>query len=77
MALYAAFVGVDKHRDLGIRDLAGARRDATALWALFGDTLPDDGPVSTCPARLNSSLITHHRARRSEVGEERASGSGY
>lgn len=40
MALYSAFVGIDKHRDLGIRDLTGARRDATALWALFGDTLP-------------------------------------
>lgn len=40
MALYSAFVGVDKHRDLSIRDLTGARRDATALWALFGDTLP-------------------------------------
>lgn len=40
MAIYSAFVGVDKHRDLGIRDLTGARRDATALWALFTDTLP-------------------------------------
>jgi replicative superfamily II helicase len=40
MALYSTFVGVDRHRDLGIRDLTGARRDATALWALFSDTLP-------------------------------------
>lgn len=39
--LRAAFIGIDKHRDLRIRDLIGARRDATALWALFCDTLPD------------------------------------
>ena len=39
--LRAAFIGIDKHRDLRIRDLTGARRDATALWALFRDTLPD------------------------------------
>src|ERR1051325_6093616 len=40
MGPYAAFVGADKHRDIAIRDLTGARRDATALWALFCDTLP-------------------------------------
>ena len=41
MALRAAFIGVDHYRDLQIRDLAGARRDATALWALFSDTVPN------------------------------------
>lgn len=41
MALYSAFIGVDKHRDLNGRDLTGARRDATALWALFSDSIPD------------------------------------
>jgi replicative superfamily II helicase len=41
MALYSAFIGVDKHRDLSVRDLTGARRDATALWALFSDSIPD------------------------------------
>src|SRR5262245_23009874 len=40
MAIRAAFIGIDKHADAAIRDLAGARRDATALWALFSDSLP-------------------------------------
>lgn len=40
MALLASFIGVDKYVDMGIRDLNGARRDATALWALFSDTIP-------------------------------------
>ena len=36
-----SFIGIDRHRDPGIRDLGGAARDATALWALFADSLPD------------------------------------
>lgn len=48
MALKAAFVGIDKYQDARIRDLTGARRDATALWALFCDTLP----------RIEAELIT-------------------
>ena len=35
------FIGVDRHRDSGIRDLTGAARDATALWALFVDSIPE------------------------------------
>src|SRR6478672_1231011 len=34
------FIGIDRHRDPGIRDLTGAARDATALWALFADSIP-------------------------------------
>ena len=34
-------VGVDRHRDVRVPDLTGARHDATALWALVRDTLPD------------------------------------
>jgi ATP-dependent DNA helicase len=41
MALFATFIGIDKHADPRIRDLIGARRDAMALWSLFCDTLPD------------------------------------
>jgi helicase len=41
MAMIAGFIGINKYRDPDIRDLAGARRDATALWALFSDTIPD------------------------------------
>src|SRR5438445_445522 len=39
--LRAGFIGIDKHNHPHIRDLVGARRDATALWALFSDTVPD------------------------------------
>ncbi|WP_137390417.1 DEAD/DEAH box helicase [Rhodoligotrophos defluvii] len=39
MALKAIFVGINKHRDPAIPELSGARRDATALWALFTDTM--------------------------------------
>jgi helicase len=39
MAILANFIGIDKHHDPKIRDLAGARRDATALWALFADSI--------------------------------------
>jgi len=33
------FVGINKHLDPSIPELSGARRDATALWALFSDTI--------------------------------------
>jgi len=33
--------GINKHADAKIRDLTGARRDATALWALFSDSMPE------------------------------------
>lgn len=39
MATRAIFVCVNKHRDPTIPELGGARRDATALWALFTDTI--------------------------------------
>ena len=40
MALKAAFVGINKYLDPAVPELSGARRDATALWALFADTIP-------------------------------------
>jgi len=43
MAILGTFIGIDKHIDPEIRDLTGARRDATALWALFADTIPEIG----------------------------------
>jgi len=49
MAIIASFIGINKYADPDIRDLAGARRDATALWALFSDTIPD----------IQSQLITN------------------
>jgi len=41
MAFLAGFIGIGKYEDPTVRDLIGARRDATALWALFKDTIPD------------------------------------
>jgi ATP-dependent DNA helicase len=35
----AVFVGINKHSDPQIPELSGAGRDATALWALFTDTI--------------------------------------
>ena len=40
MATKAIFIGINKHVDPGIPELNGASRDATALWALFTDSLP-------------------------------------
>jgi replicative superfamily II helicase len=39
MASKALFVGINKHADPSIPELSGARRDATALWAMFTDTI--------------------------------------
>lgn len=39
VSIKAVFVGINKHLDPSIPELGGARRDATALWALFTDTV--------------------------------------
>jgi hypothetical protein len=39
VAIKAIFVGINKHLDPTIPELSSARRDATALWALFTDTI--------------------------------------
>ncbi|HTF17322.1 MAG TPA: DEAD/DEAH box helicase [Chryseolinea sp.] len=41
MAIFAGFVGIDRYQDPHIRDLAGAKRDAIALWALLSDSIQD------------------------------------
>ena len=41
MALTAVFVGINRHLDPAIPELSAARRDATALWALFTDTIAE------------------------------------
>jgi helicase len=41
VTIKAVFVGINKHLDTSIPELSGARRDATALWALFTDTVED------------------------------------
>ena len=53
----AVFIGLDRHRDSAIRELTGARRDATALWALFSDTIDD----------LQSELLINENATLDRV----------
>ena len=43
MRFFGVFVGIDRYADVQVRYLTCARRDATALHALFGDTLGDSG----------------------------------
>lgn len=59
LAIKAIFVGINKHRDATIPELSGARRDATALWALFTDTV----------AGLAARLLVDERATYTEVSE--------
>jgi hypothetical protein len=59
LAVKGAFVGVNKHRDAAIPELSGARPDATALWALFTDTL----------SGLSARLLLNERATHTEVSE--------
>ena len=40
MNFLGIFIGIDRYHDPSIRELAGAKRDAKALWALFLDTIP-------------------------------------
>ena len=40
MAISATFIGINRYSDPNILDLSGAVRDATALWALFSDSVP-------------------------------------
>ncbi len=57
MATRAIFVGVNNHRDPAIPELGGARRDATALWALFTDTIEG----------LSAHLLVDERATHADV----------
>lgn len=59
MAIKAVFVGINKHLDAAIPELSGARRDATALWVLFSDTV--DG--------LSARLLLDDAATHAEVTE--------
>lgn len=45
MALLGTFVGAGKFADPNISELIGPARDATALHALFADSLPDSNPT--------------------------------
>ena len=65
MALRAVFVGINKHRDPGIPELTGATKDATAVWALFKDSvegiaderlLDDQATAASIRTALDASL---------------------
>lgn len=53
----AVFVGINKHLDASIPELSGARRDATALWALFTDSIEG----------LSARLLVDEAATHAEV----------
>ena len=40
MAIIGRFIGVGKYIDSSAQELPGARKDATAMWALFSDSMP-------------------------------------
>ena len=62
----AAFIGVDKYRDPRVRDLTGAVRDATALWSLFRDSVPE----------LEATLLTDNAATVDGIRDRAAEGIG-
>lgn len=57
MTIRAGFVGIDRYDDSRIRDLNGAARDATALWAVFSDSMPE----------LQAALLVNEQATRAGV----------
>ena len=59
MRIHATFIGVNKHEDPSIRELTGAVRDATAVWALFSDTFQDISATLLTDAQATSSAVRH------------------
>jgi helicase len=57
VAIKAIFVGINKHLDTSVPELSGARRDATALWALFTDSVEG----------LSARLLVDEAATHGEV----------
>ncbi len=57
MAFLTAFTGIDQYRDPDVRDLIGCRRDATALWALFSDTITGLGGTLLTDAEATAEQI--------------------
>lgn len=57
MGFYATFVGINRHDDNNISDLSGAVRDATSIWALFKDSVPD----------FHSIKLTNQQATKTSI----------
>jgi helicase len=58
--LKATFIGIDKYADSTVRELTGAVRDATALWALISDSMP--GATSTLLTNAEATIVNIHAA---------------
>ncbi len=59
MAFHGVFIGIDKYSDSRAQELTAARRDATALWALFVDTIPE----------LNACLLVNENATKDKISQ--------
>lgn len=59
MKIHATYVGINRHDDESIPELTGAVRDATALWALFSDTLPTIQATLLVDAEARVATIRH------------------
>lgn len=66
MALRALFVGVNKHADHRINELACATKDAIALWALFKDSV--DGIVDRRLLDEQATAATLRQALEDSLG---------
>lgn len=69
MALRGVFIGINRHRDHRIPELTGATKDATALWALFMDSmvglsvqrlLDEDATIDSIRSAFDTSLGEAH-----------------
>jgi helicase len=59
---HGLFVGVDRHASPAVSELRFAERDATALHALFTDTLGGHTELLTGPAVTKDSITARFRA---------------
>jgi hypothetical protein len=57
MATFATFIGIDRHAASDIRDLTGARHDATALHCLIRDSMTDAQATLLCDEEATVSAI--------------------
>ena len=60
MNIKAIFIGINKHQDQNISELNGATRDATALWALFTDSV--DGLIGKLLTDENATYASVQQA---------------
>jgi helicase len=59
MGTIATFIGIDRHAAPDVRDLAGARRDATALSCLFADSVSDLNARVLCDEDATVAAVRH------------------